>query len=243
MTKKLLLIISVAMLLPVLVMAQKKKVAVVTFYVNKYVEPDGNLAGNAQLLGNIAALSKNSDFNLSGILENFHKTFFTDFLPEFPFEVADEQTIWANENYKNMRSFDTTSIFYYNCLLYKDYKYTDVSFIFKSDVKKLIEYFPEYDGFMFVFLSYKISPKVAFGGMGSAGVCAYVNIKLWNKEAEKVFNIYEGEYSKESVALVAGIPVIEVEKILPMCQSATDKILIELKKRLPKMVKKVDKKL
>lgn len=223
--------------------AQKKKVAVVTFYVNRYVEPDDNLSGNAKLISSIAALSNNPNFNLSSILENFHNTFFNEFLPMFPFEVIDEKTIWENENYKQMKSFDSTSIFQRNSLLYKDYRYCDVHSLFKSDLRRLIEYFPEYDGFMFVFLSYKIMAKAAIGGMGSAGIRAFVNMKLWNKETKRVFTIYEGEYSKESVPLIAGIPVMDAEKILPMCQSATDKVLVELKRRLPGMMKKVDKKL
>jgi hypothetical protein len=240
---KKILIVLFAVALPFVMMAQKKKVAIVTFYVNKYIEPSSDLAGSAQLLGSIASLSKDPNFNLTSILEKFHTTFMGSYISDFPFELVDEKTVLENEEYKKLRSLDTTSIFYRNCLLSKDYRFLDVSVLYHADLKKLAAIFPDVDGFMFVFLSYSIVPKLAFGGLGTAAISAGVTLKLWNKNGDKVFNISEGEFSKETVPLVAGIPVMKVDKILPMCTSATDNILVELKKRLPKIVKKVGKNL
>ena len=41
--------------------------------------------------------------------------------------------------------------------------------------------------------------------------------------------------------MVGGIPVMSPKKILPMCESALEKLMKDLEKRLPKIIKKADK--
>jgi len=78
--------------------------------------------------------------------------------------------------------------------------------------------------------------------MGSAGISAYADIRLWTKDSNKVFRINEYATSKKSVGMVAGVPIIKLEKILPMCEDASERIVKDLNKKLPKIVKKVSKK-
>ena len=68
------------------------------------------------------------------------------------------------------------------------------------------------------------------------------NIDLFNKEAKKVFKMEEYATSKKSVPLINGVPIMTSEKVLPLCENATERLLEDLKKELPKLVKKVDKK-
>ena len=77
----------------------------------------------------------------------------------------------------------------------------------------------------------------------TAGVRAFVRIKLWNKDGKKVFSINEYGTSKKSVGIVAGIPIMKAEKLLPLCESASEKLVADLSKRLKKVAKKAAKKL
>jgi hypothetical protein len=72
---------------------------------------------------------------------------------------------------------------------------------------------------------------------------AYVRMKLWNKQGDKVLAVNESANSDKTVAIVGGVPVIKVEKILPLCEDAATQVVADLKKRIPKMTAKVDKKL
>ena len=69
---------------------------------------------------------------------------------------------------------------------------------------------------MFVSMSYALEPNVSVGGLENAGIRTYINMDLFNKDAKKVFKL--DEY-------------------------ATEKLLDDLNKKLPKITKKVDKKL
>lgn len=231
-------LISLALMMSFTVMAQRKKVAVVTFYVNKYI---GTASGLNSIGTTIGALSKNEKFNLKPTLEKFHKTFFSEFAKQLPFDLIDEKVVTSNAAYQAYNTIDTSSV-WRNALLMDGYKYVDVSGIFKRDLDKLAEFYgKDVDGFMFVFLSYEIAAKVSFGGMGTAGILGYINMKLWTREGNKVFNISEAEMSKGTVPLVAGVPVMDVDKILPLCNDATDDISEEMLKKLPKILKKVEK--
>lgn len=221
---------------------QDKKVAVATFYANKYVNAD-ELAAGAANVAFIASLAKDPGFNLNGILDKFHTAFFEEFSKKFPFEVVGEESILANQQYKDYTTRDTNSIFLYNTLVKAGYNLYTVSGLYKKDLEQMITIFPEIDGFMFIELSFSLAPKIAVGGMGSAGISARANIRFWNNEKKKVMNIFEYATSKGSVPLIAGFPVLKVEKILPLCEDATDRLLLDLEKKLPKIVKKAGKKL
>ncbi|MFT6355653.1 MAG: hypothetical protein ACJAXD_002649, partial [Cryomorphaceae bacterium] len=107
----------------------------------------------------------------------------------------------------------------------------------------MIEMFGDVDGVMFVSLDYSFVKKIAVGGTGSAGMAAFARVKLWNREGKKVFADNESSTGKKSVAIIGGVPVMSLDKIIPLCQSATDRLIVDLKKSLPKKAGKIDKKL
>lgn len=222
--------------------AQEKKVAVATFYANKYISTE-DLSGAAANVATVAALAKDPNFNLTPILDKFHKSFFENYKKNFPFEVIDESNVTGNEKYKEYVTRDTSSIFLYNTLVREGYNLYAVSALYKKDLAKMIEIFPDVDGFMFIELSFSFVPKLGIGGMGTAGISANAVIRFWNNDEKRVLNIFEGAVSKGSVPMVAGFPVIKVEEILPLCEDATNKLLQDLEKKLPKIIKKSTKKL
>ena len=100
--------------------------------------------------------------------------------------------------------------------------------------------FNDADGVMFVFMGYDFVKKpIPF----TAGVRAFVRIKLWNSEGKRVFTLNEYGTSKKNVAIVGGIPIMKPEKLLPLCESASEKLVADLAKRINKVAKKAAKKL
>jgi hypothetical protein len=112
-----------------------------------------------------------------------------------------------------------------------------------SNKMKMLELFKgKADGVMFINLGFKFQPKVAVGGMGTAGVAAVMNIMLFNAEGDKVFNFVEYATAKKSIPMVAGVPVLDLEKIKPLCEEASENLMKDMLEKMPKLIKKVDKK-
>ncbi len=228
---------------------QNKKIAVVTFYVDKHIG-FSELNENAALLAAIGSLAENPNFDLTSVLNNFHEVFFTEYSKKFPFDIVPEEEVLGNELYQNYESKwgetsdDERSIFMQRYLAYPGYKPMEESLGKKNrNDLKMLEIFKDVDGVMFVYLDYNFVPKMAIGGMGSAGVKANVRMKLWNKEGKRVFAFNESAVSKKSVGMAAGIPVMDVKKLLPLCESASEELLKDLEKKLAKIAKKAAKKL
>ena len=229
----------------------QKKVAVVTFFADKNIDFSG-LDGNAALAASMASLSNDPNFDLKPILQSFHKAFFEDLKKDFPFELVDEGTVINNELYKSFENFGTDAAdeskgILQHSIVIDGYKpLIEVSKMsadkFRSELQ-MLEIFKDVDGVMFVKLDYAFIQKMAVGGNGTAGINAFVRMKLWNREGDKVFAKNESASSKKSVPMVKGIPVTSPEKILPLCKSANERLIEDLKKKMSKLVSKVDKKL
>jgi RNase H-fold protein (predicted Holliday junction resolvase) len=177
-------------------------------------------------------------------------TFFNEFAKELPFDLVDEKTITENASYKAFEtssgetSDDKNPDWMQRYLCADGYKpMFEPLFNKNKNAVKMLEIFKEVDGVMFVFLDYAFIKKVAIGGMGSAGMKAFAHVKLWNRKGDKVFAINEYATSDKTVAVVSGLPLVKTEKILPMCEDASNQLFEDLKKRIPKMTKKADKNL
>lgn len=230
--------------------AQKKKVAIVTFYADKYIDFT-ELGGVAGLAASIAALADDPDFDLKPVLNQFHESFEKDIAKAFPFELLPASEVINNEDYKNYESVlgetsdENRSLFQRRYVAVDGYKPMQ-EFLGKNNRNelKMLEIFGDkVDGVMFVYLDFAFAKKIAVGGMGSAGIRSYIRMKLWNKEGKKVFALNEFGTSKKSVALVAGVPVTDTKKILPMCESATERLTADVFRKIPSKFKKISKKL
>ncbi len=236
---------------------QKKRVAVVTFYVDKYIGAD-KIAADARQSAYEKTKEDDPRFDLRPILEEFHETFMKKYVKQFPFEIVPESEILNHPMYQAYKGLDGVedqdsvdllneaikdrfiAIDGYNVLLTGGNLLR--SWRTESHMMKILEDVG-IDGVMFVSLSYAWEPKVALGGLGNAGIRSYINMDLFNREAKKVFKLDDFAVSKKGVALVSGVPVYNYDKLMPMCASATEELLDDLNKKLPKYVKKVDKNL
>jgi len=228
--------------LSVMSYAQDKKVAVVTFFVDKQID-----ASSFGTVGIAAALKLCDDpnFNLTGILKEFHSQFFDSYSKEFPFQLLPESEVTNNEDYKAYKPIGvaTSGILDINKYATSIDGYKIFLVLMGHDNEKnMLKIFPQADGVIHVSISFKLV-QLGLGGMGIVRIRAVSNIMLLNKKGEKVFNIDEDASSKSITPLVGGVPVITADRILPMCESALNNLMGYLQKDMAKMVKKSNSKL
>ena len=245
--KKLFLLSFTALLFANTTAVAQKKVALTTFWVSKHIGFE-QLGGGVGLAAAIASLSDDPNFNLKPVLDNFYKTFTEEYAQSFPFELMAKEDVVNRAEYlayegrfNEDKDGDRNKLFQ-RYLTADGYKPL-VESLFKgekSNQMQMVQMFNDADGVMFVSMGYDFVKKaVPF----TAGVRAFVRIKLWNKEGKRVFTINEYGTSKKSVGIVVGIPIMKPEKLLPLCESASEKLVSDLAKKIKKMANKAAKKL
>jgi hypothetical protein len=220
--------------------AQEKKVALVTFFGDKKIGGTG-----MSTIGE--SLMKDPSFNLQPLVEKAYDRFVNEFAKDFPFKLIDAKEISSNADYQAYKSVmlaDTSKGFnkamgiQYAIIPGMIWAYGDKQGLLseaKQDPCNLAKIFPNADGILFVSMDYEFESRA----MGfAAGAVAYLNMFLYDKKCDKVFRIRERAVSKGKVPAAAGIPIMNVEKIQPLCQEATEALFEDLKGRLGKIVKK-----
>ena len=225
--------------------AQKKKVAVVTFYANKMVSFKGLGGSYDLLLKDVMNLRDDPNFNLGPLLEKYHSNFFNEYSKDFPFELLPESEVLSNANYIAFQpNMDPGTYDMKNYLVYDKYKYAHEGMLGEFNEEGMAKALADKaDGVMFVHIDFGLVKGFGFAGITQLEVRANTRIALYNKTGEKVFAFTEGENSTQSEIMVAGIPVMEPEKLLPMCETALDQLMKDLKKRLAKISKRSESKL
>jgi hypothetical protein len=227
--------------------AQEKRVAIVTFYADKLIGANKLDEGARESFYKLAE-EENEQFNIEPILKEFHKTFRNDYLKAFPFEVVPEEAVLNHPGYLAYQLPSSITVNESRLIPIDGYR------VLVSGGNMLRSWRTEahmisvlsdldVDGVMYVTLYYSWEPKIALGGMGNAGIKAHISMELYNREAKKVFSHEESAVSKKSVALVGAVPVMNYDKLLPMCQDATERLTADLVKKIPKLTKKTDESL
>jgi hypothetical protein len=220
--------------------SQEKKVAVITFYADKKIGMDQFGLGQAS---DLLKLENDPNFNLAPLLANFHTQFFDDYAKNFPFQLVPEADVINFAAYKayvpDGRPATETDRLYTAIDGYKVINYGWGL----DNAKNLSRMFSQYDGVMFVYINFDFVKGFAIGGVGTVKVNAYANMVLYDKEGKKVFNIRENETSKKTGVMAGGVPVMNPDKVLPMCESALTELMGDLQKKLPKIIKKANAKL
>jgi hypothetical protein len=245
--KKLILLAFAASLFVNTTAVAQKKVALTSFWVSKHIGFE-SLGGSAGMVAAIASLSEDPNFNLQPVLDNFYKTFTEEYSKSFPFELMPEDDVIKKPEYIayegrfNEEKDADRNLLFQRYLTPEGYKPL-VESLFKgekSNQMQMVNMFNDADGVMFVSMGYDFVKKpIPF----TAGVRAFVRIKLWNSEGKRVFTLNEYGTSKKNVAIVGGIPIMKPEKLLPLCESASEKLVADLAKRINKVAKKAAKKL
>lgn len=269
-TSKIILLLIFVFSIGIQGLAQKKKVALVTFYVDKNINIS-ELDGIVGHVYDIKQLAQNPDFDLQPIVDEFYNTFYTEYKPLLPFELLPEETVIKDPGYIAYESMqhetlnDNNPKFWQTFLTAPGYKTlfskytfsrvgreTNVTYLntptysVKSEKRneiRLLEMFDSVaDGVLFVSFSYAFRLKSRINGVDIWGIRAYIEMALYNKNCDKVFFFNEYAWSPLTVNKVSGIPMFSSKVMLPLCESASDKLMADLVKKLPRLKKKVAKK-
>tara|TARA_R110000796_G_scaffold34235_2_gene88535 strand:+ start:111 stop:797 length:687 start_codon:yes stop_codon:yes gene_type:complete len=224
--------------------AQKKKVAVVTFYADKMIDLSA-LDASADLIAKNSNLSDDPDFNLTEPLNKLHTAFFSEYAENFDFEFIEENEVFTNEKYKSFKPTyeeagningdveSTTSIEGYNVIPN-----------YRQNVKDLKEVAEDLgvDAIMFIHLDFGFV-KTGVGNLGYVSIQARFSMDLYTKDNKSVFQFREVAGSSKKAVMVKGIPVMKTDKIQPMCESAVEKLMKDLNKKVARLAKKANKKM
>ncbi len=234
--KKSLFIVSLLLIYSV-TFSQLDKVAVVTINASKYI--DASEFGT--ITAAMAVLSDDPKFDLTEIVAKFRNQLFDDFSKDFTFELIDEKIVTGNQDYGNYGVLTNTSITNFYHLMPEGYQYLVND---KKNKAKMSELFGDVaEGFMFAEIGYSLEKKIELAGFGIAYVRSWVMLRIFNKEGKKIFDLRVYAKSTGTFKFALGGAVLKAEEILPLCEEATDNAFIKMKKKLPKSIKKMDKKL
>ncbi|MEJ6792550.1 MAG: hypothetical protein QNK89_07455 [Lacinutrix sp.] len=153
--------------------AQKKKVAVVTFYADKTIDLSV-LSASADLIAKNTKLSDDPNFNLTEPLKKLHQAFFAEYTKNFDFEIIDEAEVLSNETYQAfVPTYQEGNTFLTDVETTTSIEEYNVIPSYRKNVKDLKEVAEALgvDAIMFVNLSFGFV-KTGIGSMGYVSVQA-----------------------------------------------------------------------
>jgi hypothetical protein len=224
--------------------AQKKKVAVITFYADKTIDLSA-LNASADLIAKNTNLSDDPSFNLTEPLKKLHKAFFSEYAENFDFEFISENEVLANEKYKAFKpTYEEGKNLLSNVETTTTIEGYNVIPPFRQNVKDLKTVAEDLgvDAIMFINLSFGFV-KTGVGSFGYVSIQARYSMDLYTKDNNSIFQFNEVAGSTKKAVMVKGIPVMKPKKIQPMCESAVDKLMKDLNKKVKRLAKKANKKM
>jgi hypothetical protein len=217
--------------------AQLKKVALVSVTGNKVID-----ASDFGLMGLFKTLAKDTNFLLQPIITEIKDRILNETAKDFPFEMLPEDSVINNVYYQQLGKEMEKS-------LLSSFTVSPPGYYFIPNNKRKIllldTIFDDQavDGFMFVNVNYKLTKIIETMGMGTAKVQATINIMIYDTNAKKIFQLSVDQYSTNSLVFALGGNAMDIKRILPLCKEATDKAFIRIKQKLPKHLKKMNKRL
>jgi len=96
---------------------------------------------------------------------------------------------------------------------------------------------------MVVQIDFNIAPKTMIGGNGAAGGKAKASISLYHKSGKRLMYLVASGMSESSIKVVADQIVSSRDDIPGTLSEASVQLYVEMKKKLPAKIKKLEKKL
>lgn len=222
--------------------AQLKNVALISVF------GDRNLSDDPLETKLYEAIMKDSSFNLTPIVKNFDVNLRANLLPQFPFPFLEKDKVVNAPGYQELASLTRYAKFdaYSNMYVTAAENYVPIAAFGIADdkdaIKKAFELYPDLDGVMIAYINFNLYDAAGIGGLTSKKVYAYVNLKIFNKDGKVIFKLKERASSKKGVAAIGGF-VPNAAKIMPLIEDASAKLALDMEKKLPKSLKKMNKKL
>jgi hypothetical protein len=218
--------------------AQLKKVALISVFGNR------NLSNNILETSLYETLMKDSSFNLTKIVTKFDNIITTTLVPQFPFPFVPKEEVVNANGYKDLKELTKWAKDDWQTTPAEGYVPIAAFGIFDDEaaIKKSFDVIPDIDGVMIAYIEFQLYDAVGMGGITTKKVYAYVNIKIFDKDGDRIFKLKERSSSSGSVMAIGGF-VTDVKKIMPLINDASDKLLVDMQQKLPKSLAKMAKKM
>ncbi|MFT5955896.1 MAG: hypothetical protein ACI8QD_002757, partial [Cyclobacteriaceae bacterium] len=217
-------IISMLLLCATVTAFAQKKVASVNFSMDKRIDA-GNLGGGAALLQGVMQLADDPNFDVKPVFDSFYKEFHENFATEFPFDLLDEEVVLGDAayqayspSYAGTSKLDSLGLTGRYVIVKEGYKglQRPVLGIGKQDQEAMTEIFKDRsDAILMTFVGFEFVEQTIMK-IGVIKVRAFFNMVAYDNDGKKIFSIIEYGTSKNSVPSVLGVPVLKLEKIMPM---------------------------
>jgi len=242
MMKKIFLFSFLAFAVAFQVEAQLKKAAVISVFGDK------NLSDDPLDTKLYEAIMKDSSFNITKIVYKFDETLQTNFLKEFPFPFMPKEEVVNAPGYKELS--DLSRFKEGNFYITPGEGYVGIAAfgaLMQDDkaIKKSFELLPQdVEGVMVAYINFNMYEAGGIGPYAKQKVRANVNLKIFNREGKRIFKLKEAESSNGGVSSLGGI-VLDIKKVMPLIEEASDNLFVAMQKKLNKklksMAKKIDK--
>lgn len=206
---------------------------------------DRNLSDNPMDTKIYEILMKDSSFNLAPIVNNFDKTIRDKFLPQFPFPFLSKEEVVGATGYGDLQELTKWGQSSWYTTAAEGY-IPIAAYGIADDTEAIVKSFEVVqqgvNGVMVAYVNFNIYDAGGVGPMARKKVYAYVNLKIFDNEGKRIFKLKERASSDKGVIAVGGI-ITDIDKVMPMIESAASNLLDDMEKKLPKSLNKMAKKM
>jgi hypothetical protein len=203
------------------------KAAVAIVGVEKYID----YSEDFEIPQLVQRLAQSDKFDLQPIAENLHDKTFGTYTEVMPFTLMPEEKVIGTDRYEN---FDIYSMGdseereeSSNFITVKNYKKYNPSGMLQPKRAKLFEAMPEEaDAMLLVGLSYKLfQANSIIPGVNNGKIEANLDLRLVEPNGERILTINKKSESDGSMKVVLDAAILDPDKIQPLVQDATDKVM------------------
>ncbi|GHU94933.1 hypothetical protein FACS1894156_3770 [Bacteroidia bacterium] len=183
-------------------------------------------------------------FNTLNEVNKIKDFIYNELAKEFPFTLLQESDILANEKYQtyvkeaNAKGLAVVEKVANDRVVPEGYLVQEY-----LNPEEVIACFDGVNAVMVVRISLSLTPTVLVYGNGSAKAKILVNIKLLNQKSKTLMAVNSYSLSEQSFGIAAGQITSNRDNITVALGEASDNLFKDMRERLPKAIKKFEKKL
>lgn len=203
------------------------KAAVAIVGVEKYI----NYSEDFEIPQLVQRLAQSDKFDLQPVAENLHEKTFGAYTEVMPFNLIPEEQVIGTERYKNFElyneGYEDAIEGKTNFITVKNYHKYPPRSMNQSRRAKMFEAMPdEAEAMLMVELSYKLFQENSLiPGVNKGKIEADLDLMVVNPDGERILNINKKADSDGSMKVVLDAAILDPEKVQPLVQEATDKVM------------------
>ncbi|MDR0874373.1 MAG: hypothetical protein LBN27_13080 [Prevotellaceae bacterium] len=162
---------------------------------------------------------------------------------DFPFTIVPESDALANENYQTYVKETNAKGLLALSKVATEREVPEGYLTYPVNPAEVLGYFNGANAVMSINVSISLEPTVLINKNGSAKAKIYVTIELVNPKSKSLMRISAAGTSEQSFGILAGQIVKNRDNIPSALVEASDDLFKEMREKLPKAIKKFEKKL